>query len=578
MRIQKLSVLAVSAALILAACAAPAAPAAPAATSAPAATAETAATAAETPAATPAAAEPTAEAAATEAPAESATTAPSGDAAGTIVIAKAEDTVSLDPARGYEFVPGIVNKANYQTLVTFPPDSASEIKPLLAEKWDISADAKVYTFTLVSGAKFSDGTALTGKDVVFSWNRLKNIKGNPSSLTANIATVAAPDDMTVVLTLTNPDPSTLALLVNNAFSVVNSEAVKKQGGTDAADADKTDKAEQWLNSHSEGSGPYILEKWEPKVETVLVRNPNYWGTAPAAERVVIRNVEQAATQKLQLEAGEVDVAMDITADQVPSLKENANVAVYEATGSVVFFAFMNADKTIGGPVSDPKVQQAIRLAIDYEGMKALVGGKAATPASIIPVGFFAAYPEDKALKRDVEGAKKLLADAGYADGFTIDLSYPDFDNSGFSFATGAQKLQADLAEVGITANLKGSEVGVWLDAYRQGQLPFSLSLWGPDFNDPGNYLEFMPDKKVGLRANWKNDNSVKEIQDLRDQALIATNPDERVKLFGQIQDYLQQNGPWAPFVQSGVQVGLGANLKGFVYNSQWNVDVALLSK
>jgi len=567
MRIQKLSMLAVCAALVLSACAAPPAtaptlaPAAPAATTAP-------------------------EAAATEAPAEAATEAPPADAtaapaagdASTIVIAKAEDTVSLDPGRAFEFVPGIVNKANYQTLVTFPPENASEIKPLLAEKWEISADSKVYTFTLVTTAKFSDGTPLTAKDVVFSWNRLKNIKGNPSSLSGNIASVAAPDDATVILTLINADPSTLALLVNNAFSVVNSEAVKKQGGTDAADADTTDKAEQWLNGHSEGSGPYILEKWEPKVETILVRNPNYWGTPAPTERIVIRNVEQVATQKLQLEAGEVDVAMDLTADQVPSLKSNPAVSVYEATGNVIFFAYMNADKTIGGPVSDPKVQQAIRLAIDYEGIKTLVGGKAATPASVIPIGFFGAYGEDKALKRDVEGAKKLLAEAGFEKGFEVDLSYPDFDNSGFSFSTGAQKIQADLAEVGITANLKGSEVGVWLEAYRQGQLPFSLSLWGPDFSDPGNYLEFMPEKKVGLRANWKNDNSSKDVQDLRDKALVETNPDERAKLFGQIQDYLQQNGPWAPFVQSGVQVGLSAGLKGFVYNSQWNVDVALLSK
>jgi peptide/nickel transport system substrate-binding protein len=496
----------------------------------------------------------------------------------TVVIARVEDTVSLDPDRAFETLTAIIHKAIYQTLVTFPPDSANQIKPLLAEKWAISADGKVYTFTLHKGATFSDGTPVTANDVVFSWNRLINIKGNPSSLASNIAGVAAKDDATVVLTLRNPDPSVLAELVNTAFGVVNSAAVKKQGGTDAADADKTDKAEQWLNQHSEGSGPYMLETWEPKVQTVLVRNPKYWGTAPAVERIVFRNVADAATQKLQLEAGEIDIALDLTADQVHSLKSNSKLSVYEGPGDTVFFLLMNADKTIGGPMSNPKVQQAVRLALDYEGIKSLVGAKASTPASIIPIGFFAAYSEDKALKRDVNGAKKQLADAGFASGFDIDLTYPDLTYSGFSFGQVAQKLQADLADVGIKVNLKGSEVGVWLDGYHQGKLGFAMSLWGPDFRDPGNYLEFLPDKKVGLRAMWSKANSDKAIQDLRDKASVATNPNERTKLFAEIQDYLQRNGPFAPFVQSSVQVGLNAGLKGFVYNPQWFVDVSLLSK
>jgi peptide/nickel transport system substrate-binding protein len=239
---------------------------------------------------------------------------------------------------------------------------------------------------------------------------------------------------------------------------------------------------------------------------------------------------------------------------------------------------MNADKTIGGPMSDAKVQQAVRLGLDYEGLKVLVGASAATPASIIPIGFFAAYPEDKSLKRDVDAAKKLLADAGYANGFDIDLSYPDFTYSGFNFGTSAQKIQADLAEIGVKVNLKGSEVGTWLDGYRQGKLGFTMSLWGPDFRDPGNYLEFLPEKKVGLRAMWSNANSDKAIQELRDKALVETRPAERVKLFASIQDYLQQNGPFAPFVQSSVQIGLNSALTGFAYNPQWYIDVSLIGK
>ena len=172
----------------------------------------------------------------------------------------------------------------------------------------------------------------------------------------------APDAGTVVLTLANPDPAILAKLVFGAFGVVNQKQVEEQGGTAAADAATTDKAEEWLNSNSAGSGPYMLEKWEPGVETVLVRNPNFWGEPAKMERVIFRNVAEAATQKIQLEAGDIDIAMDLTADQVPSLKENQNVAVYEDLSSTLIFLKANQDPEVGGPLSDPKVQQAIRYA------------------------------------------------------------------------------------------------------------------------------------------------------------------------------------------------------------------------
>lgn len=505
---------------------------------------------------------------------------PTSDMSKTLIVAVAEDSASLDPSRAFEFVPGLIHKVTYQTLVTWPADSVSEIRPLLAERWEISEDGKTYTFTLNPNAKFHDGTPVTAKDVVFSLNRLKNIKGNPSSLynAASIASVEAKGDATVVLNLENPNPAVLSILTGSFFSIMNSEAVKKQGGTDAENAAQEDKAEQHLNQNSEGSGPFILRKWEKGVEAVLERNPNYWGTPSELERIIIRNVPEAATQKLQLEAGEVDIAFDLTADQVAGLQGNDKVKVFQGPFLNVFFLIMNQDKDIGGPMSDPKVNQAVRLALDYEGIKALAGGSAATPASVIPIGFIGAYGEERALKRDVEAAKKLLAEAGFADGFEVDLHYPDLSLGGISFPTMAQKVQADLAEIGIKVNLKGEELQTSLAAYRDGKQNFGLWLWGPDFLDPLNYVEFLPEMKVGKRANWTNANSDSTIQELRDKAKVATDPAERVKIFGQIQDYLQQNGPFAPFVQGGIQIGYSANLKNFVFNPAWRVDLASLSK
>lgn len=550
-------------------------------------------TAPTSPAASATTAAPEAPTAAAEAPtaAEAATTAPDAATAepvattaaatetadaGTLVVAIAEDTASLDPGRAFETTPSIVHKATYETLVTFPPSSVDTIEPLLAKSWTVSADGKTYTFSLRDGAVFSDGSPVTADDVVFSFTRMKNLKGNPSFLAATIDAVTAKDPATVELKLNAPDPAILAKLVFSAFSVVNSKAAKANGASDAADADKSDKAETYLNGASAGSGPYMLQKWEKGVETVLVRNPKYTGAAPAIERVIIRNVPEAATQKIQLEAGDIGIAMDLSADQVSAMQNTPDVQIYQNLSDTMIFLLMNQDKMIGGPLSDPKVQHAVRLAIDYEGLKALSGGKSVTPASIIPVGFAGAYGENKAPKRDLEAAKALLAEAGQSS-LNIELEYPDFTFGGVNFGTMAQKVQADLAEAGVTVKLKPAEVQVALENYRNGKEQFGLWLWLPDYRDSLDYVEFLPDGVVGKRTNWLGASADKAIVDLSNKLKVETNADNRAKLFGEMQDYLLAKGPYAAMLQPGVQIGLSGKLQNFAYNPQWRVDLAQLS-
>jgi peptide/nickel transport system substrate-binding protein len=508
-----------------------------------------------------------------EAPAEA-------DGAGdsTFVIAKAEDTASYDPQRSFETLPSIVHKATYQSLVTFPDDSVEQVIPDAAESWEISDDGTVYTFTLADGITFSDGSPMTAADVVFSFNRLANLKGNPSFLADGIVSVEAPDDQTVVLTLEQPDPAILAKLVFDGFGIVNMDVVMEQGGTDGEDAATADTAEEWLNQNSAGSGPYVLESWEPGVETVLVRNENYWGEAPAMERVIFRNIPEAATQKIQLEAGDIDIAWDLTADQVATMGDTEGVTIYQGLSDTLVFLKGNQDPEIGGPAADPLVQEAIRYALDYEGMRVLAGGQTVTPASMLPVGFLGAYEANSGPSRDLDRVAELLAEAGYADGVELELVYPDFTFAGVNFGTFAQKVQADLTEAGFDVSLAPTEVQVALEAYRQGDEPFGLWLWLPDYRDSVDYVEFLPDGVVGNRVNWTADNADEEILALRDVLKVETDNAVRAGLFEEMQDYLIAQGPFAPIIQPGLQVGLSTDVQGFVYNPQWSVDVALLSK
>jgi peptide/nickel transport system substrate-binding protein len=556
---------------LIAGCAAPAPTPVPAAEPAPteAPVAEPAPT--EEPAAEPTEA-PIEEPAPTEVPAEAA-----GDGK-TLVVGRAEDTVFLDPGRTYETFAGMVLKGLYQTLVTFPPDRVDEIIPDAAESWEISDDGRTYTFTLKDGQVFSTGRTMTAADAAFSIMRMKHIKGNPSFLADNIVSAEATDDKTLVITLAEPDPALLARLIFPAFSIIDSEAAKAQGATDAEDADQTDTAAEFLNQTSLGSGPYMLERWEPTVETIVVRNPEFAGTPATIDRVIYLNMQEASAQKLALEAGDLDIALDVTPDQVPSLKANPDLVVYEDVSDWVDFLLMNADPEIGGPMSDPLVQQAVRLALDYEGIQILAGGAAAVPVNIMPVHWPYALDQSMAVQRDVDAAKQLLADAGYPDGLDVTLEYSEFTIAGVPWSTLAQKVQADLAEAGINVTLKPGEIQTDLERYRNGEQAFSLWAWSPDFTDPIDRLAFTPDGKVGLRANWTGDKASPELMAAVDAAWVTSDPAEREQYFTEIQEIMLAESAFAFLVQPGLQVAYRQGLEGFAYSPQWFVDPYVMDK
>ena len=145
--------------------------------------------------------------------------------------------------------------------------------------------------------------------------------------------------------------------------------------------------------------------------------------------------------------------------------------------------------------------------------------------------------------------------------------------------TNAQKIQADLAEVGINVTLNPGELQVSLEEYRSGQQGFAYWFWGPDFLDPIDVLSFLPGGKVGgERANWTDENAEQSIIDLRDQAAVESDPEARVALFQQIQDYLRESGPWAAFLQPNVQTAFRSDLQGYVWHPQWLINLALLSR
>src|SRR5579859_7845864 len=279
-----------------------------------------------------------------------------------LVIDKSFDMKTADPQREFEVSGGIVAKSLYSTLLTFKGSDSATPVPQVASSYTASSDAKTFTFKLRNDIKFSDGTPLTSADVLFSFNRLINIKGNPSFLLAGI-TVTAPDASTVVLTSNAPNPAIPFIIPNPALGIVNSKVVKAHGGTDQPGADKADTAESFLNSASQGSGPYTLKSFSTTSEVDLTANPSYFGSKPFFNTVVIRNI-QAPAQLINIQKGSNEVAIDLSSDQAASL-QGSSVQVKASPGPNVFFLFSNDNPKISPITPNKHFQNAVRSSLDY---------------------------------------------------------------------------------------------------------------------------------------------------------------------------------------------------------------------
>src|SRR5712691_10281897 len=488
-----------------------------------------------------------------------------------LVVDKSFDMKTADPQREFEVSGGIVAKALYSTLLTFKgADSATPV-PSVAKSYTASSDAKTYTFKLRTDIKFSDGTPLTSADVLFSFNRLINIKGNPSFLLADV-TVSAPDASTVVLTSKDPNPAIPFIIPNPALGIVNSKVVKAHGGTDQPGADKSDSAEAFLNTMSEGPGPYTLKSFSTTSDVDLVANPSYWGPKPYYSTVVIRNI-QAPAQLINIQKGTDEVALDLSPDQASTLSGAGSVQVKAIPGPNVFFLFSNNNSQISSITPNKHFQNAIRYGLDYQSFVQLAGAGAIQTPGVVPSMFLGALSQADSVKRDLTKAKAELAASGISNP-TVNLGFPsDFTLNGLSFSTLAQKVQANLTEVGIKVNLTGSPISVALADYRAGKEQLGLWLWGPDYPDPNDYLVFLPGQLVGLRAGWAA-GADPSLEALGVQASSSTDNTARGKLFQQIQRQLNTDGPFFPLIQPGQVVVATKGVTGADYNPTWTIDVA----
>ena len=391
----------------------------------------------------------------------------------TLVIDNSFSLVTADPGHMYEPTGELVDYALYDTLLTFNGGNVKAVVPDLATSYQVTDNAKKYVFHLNPAAKFSDGTPVTAADVAWSLTRMINLKGNPAFMLAG-ETVTA-DGQTVVLTSATPNAGLLNILTNPATGVLNEKVVAAHGGTDAANASTKDTAQNWLNANSAGSGPYVLKSFSTTSQVVLDANPNYWGPKPAYSTVVLRNTATAAIERLDVQRGTNEIALDLDPSQTVGM---TNVQIHKGPSPYVIFMFANDNPKISTVTPNPDFQKALRYGIDYAGLLQLAGPGAIQSPGIIPTVFLGALPASADARYDLAQAKSWLQKSGMGHP-SLKLTYPtDFTLNGLSFDDAAARLQQYLDQIGLNVTLQPQSLTVGLQTYRAGTEAMGLWLWG----------------------------------------------------------------------------------------------------
>ncbi|SCC81150.1 ABC transporter substrate-binding protein [Saliniramus fredricksonii] len=497
----------------------------------------------------------------------------------TIVIARDMDLDTLDPHRAFCDTCQIYLSAVYERLVDLAADNRS-IVPLLAREWSINDDQTEFTFNLDPDARFADGETVTSTDVKWSLERLKNLQGNPSFLMNGVTDIDDSDPGVVVIRTEAPNSELLGILAAPYAAIVQSELAIANGAVSGPGAESDDQAEGWFLSNSAGSGAFVLSSYAPDDELRLVRNDEYWREAGAIRQVVIRQVKDAVTQAQMLESGAVDIAMQVDADIAATVRAPNVIVETVPSFNFVYIAFgAGAD---GMPIEMSRtVREALALAIDYDGaIEFVVGGAGAKQAAPIPNGF----PGTQNLplpERDIGRALALLAEEGHENGFTLEAVYPSVNVYGVDLSLLMQKVQQDLADVGVQLELQPVTFAVWRERIMASGIPVTAVYYAPDYFGSGQYAQFFGMQEGSPWHGRAHAAKAERVTNPRMaellEAALAAPSDQIEAAFQAVAEEMIEDRIIIPILSPNLILAYRDNLQGMRYSACCNLPLGELS-
>lgn len=443
-------------------------------------------------------------------------------------------------------------------------DGNSKIVPSLAESWDISDDGLEYTFHLRQGVKFHNGNDFTAEDVAYTFHRMLTVEGGVNTEfidqikgadellageTDTLEGVEVVDDYTIKVTLKEPFAGFLASISSPGVSIYDSEATEAAGDQFGMDPAVT-----------VGTGPFEFSSWSFNNQLVLTRNEDYWKGASGLPGVVIKIIPDTETQSMMFESGELDILdLDYAADSVDRFTETYPDQIVQGPRVGIVYFTMNFNKE---PFQDVRVRKAVQMSIDRQAiLDALYGGRGQVEQGIFPHGLIGFNPDQEEIKYDPEAAKALLAEAGYADGFDMEIAA---DSSASDTMTMALEIVSDqLAEVGIRAEIKNYDESTWLETRKSGELGSFISTWSADYNDPDNFIYtfFGNEEKTRIRSINYPDT---EVMERVAKARTIVNEDERLAEYKALEEkIIHEDAAWVPMFSRLHLFAVSKRVQGF---------------
>ena len=461
--------------------------------------------------------------------------------------ARAGDALTLDPHAQNEGPTHTVRHQMYEPLII--RDTTGAFEPALATEWAPSADdPNVWTFKLREGVKFHDGADFTAEDVVFSFERAKQPNSDMKELIGSIKEVRAVDDYTIEMVTDGPNP----ILANNLTNLF----IMDKGWTEANNTVNVQDFEggeiTFATTNVNGTGPYKLVSREPDVKTVMAINDDYWGKGQfpmEVTEIIYTPIQNAATRVAALLSGEVNFLQDMPVQDLARVDSANGLVVKQAPQNRVIFFGMNqgaddieADNVDGkNPLGDVRVRKAMSMAINRDAIKTVVMRGQSEPAGMIAPPFVNGWTEkmDGESSTDLDGAKALMAEAGYGDGFSLRLDCPN--DRYINDEAICQAAVGMLGQIGITVNLNSQPKAQHFPLITDGKTDFYMLGWGVPTYDSEYIFNFLVHGRESDIGTWNgtgfdNDELDAKIKSLASNTNLETRNADIAAIWRVVQD------------------------------------------
>ena len=427
-----------------------------------------------------------------------------------------------------------------------------EPMPGAAESWTISEDRKTYVFKMREGAKWSNGDPVTAHDFVYSWKRLitpglaseyayqlfyllnaeKYYKGEISDF--NEVGVKALDDMTLEVKLHHPVPFFLSLLTHHSLYPVQKATIEKFGKIDS-------RVSKWtLPGNFVGNGPFTLKKWELNKVIVVEKNPLYWNASIVKlDEIHFYPIENEQTEERMFRAGQLHLTNAVPTEKIEVYKEKSPELLKIDPYMGTYYYLVN---TLKKPFDDPRVRRALAMSMDRTQIVEKITKGGQMPAYALTPPDTMGFTPKAAIPYDLEGARKLLAEAGFPDGNGFpetELIYNTMD-AHRKIAVGIQQMWKNALNINIS--LLNQDWKVFLDNQRTLNFTLSRASWIGDYPDPNTFLDMWVTDGGNNHTGWSN----KTYDDLINKAAEAANKEERYGFFQQAEEILTKEVPIIP--------------------------------